>query len=76
MAARPAPRVVRDTTLQRLPPQGGDSQGMAALGTDDHKDALGWRCQLPVEHYTNVPSLVDISGFLGFENPLVARGTV
>jgi len=44
---------------------------MATLDTDEHKDALGWRCQLHVEHYTNVPYLEDISGFLGFENPLL-----
>jgi len=44
---------------------------MATLGTDDHKDTLGWRCQLYVEHYTNVPYLEDISGFLGFENPML-----
>jgi hypothetical protein len=60
------PRVVRDTTLQRLPPYGGSSQGIATLSPDDHKDALGWRCQLHVAHCTNVPYyLADISGFLG-----------
>jgi hypothetical protein len=44
---------------------------MATLGTDDHKDTLAWRCQQHVEHYTNVPYLADISGLLGFENPLL-----
>jgi hypothetical protein len=44
---------------------------MATLGTNDHKDALGWRCQLRIGSYTNVPYLEDTSGFLGFENPLL-----